>query len=78
LIGVASLVVQLLCVRGTASPNTDNDKSVTSNNVEMQLTSVPCSDETITVKIMNDTLSDLEWSAVTKWEKLLQPCVHIL
>ena len=50
----------LLCVRGTASPNTDNDKSVTSNNVEMQLTSVPCSDETITVKIMNDTLSDLE------------------
>ena len=64
--------------KGTTSPNTDNDKSVTSNTTEMQPTSVSSSDEIITVKIMKDTLSDLEWSAVTKREILLQLCVRIL
>jgi len=47
-------------VRGTASPNTDNDKSATLDTVEMRPISMSSSDENITVKIMNDTLSDLE------------------
>ena len=47
-------------VRGTASPNTDNDKSAISSTAEMQPISASSSDETITVKIMNDTLSDSE------------------
>jgi len=47
-------------VGGTTPPNTNNDKSVTLNTTEMQATSVSSSDETITVKIMKDTLSDLE------------------
>jgi len=63
--------------RDTTYPNTDNDKSTTSNTAETQPTSVSDSDEYITVKIMNDMLSDLEWSEVTKREKLLQTCVPI-
>jgi len=47
-------------VKGTTSPNIDNDKSVTSNTTEMQPTSVSSSDEIITVKMMKDTLPDLE------------------
>jgi len=47
-------------VRGTMSPNTANDKSTTSNTAETQPTSVSDSDESITVKIMNNMLSDLE------------------
>jgi len=47
-------------VRGTTSPNTDNDESATLETDERRPTSMTSSDEVIRVKKMTDTLSDFE------------------
>jgi len=47
-------------VGGTTFPNTDNDESATLENEERRPTPTTSSDEVIRVKIMTDTLSDLE------------------
>jgi len=50
----------MVVLGGTASPNTDNDESATLENDERRPTSMTSSDEVIRVKIMTDTLSDLD------------------
>ena len=55
-------------VRGTAYPNTDSDKEETSSNTALQSIPVSSSDTAIVVKQACVTLSDLEWTELTKWE----------